>query len=193
MTLVTSAAKIVYGGKATLSGTLLDAQTKKGIWGAAVNVWARSPGKTTWYTVGKTKTGSGGKWKLSVDPGETYEFWVFHDGTDDGVDHLGATAGPVKISVATFVDVFAPKTKGKLGTKFDVLTAVGPAAAGKNVQLQEYVKGKWKTVAEAKLKKDVTTLSVKPKTKGTHTYRIYKAGDSKRGAGTSKSVKIKVT
>jgi hypothetical protein len=189
-TLTASRARIDWWTDVALSGRLTDAAGPVG--DRAVDVMARRPGRLDWYYVGTADVASDGRWTLPISPGATYDYWVFYRPEYSGDrTHGDAVAGPVRVTLAHGVDVGVEKTRGRLGTTFEIGTVVGPSVAGTSVHLQRLVDGKWRTVQTKSLYASRPTwFTVKPTKRGEFRYRVYKPATAAIAAGTSRTVKI---
>ena len=194
-TLSATRTKIDYWTDSTLRGRLTDATAGTALAGRTVDILARVPGRLDWYYVDTTETDSTGRWSVPIGPARTYDYWVFFRSDGPSAPHYGgAVAGPVRVTVTMGVEVDLDRSAGRLGTTFQVGTIVGPTSAGKPVLLQRLVAGTWKTVKTGTLHASAPTyFTVKPGSRGTFTYRVYKAGTTGISAGVSRSLTIKVT
>lgn len=190
LTLGVKASKVTYGSPATFQGTVLDARNRAPRVGSEIQILADRPDDQDLVLVADARTDSKGRFTADFVPKKTDEYFVIFLG--DG-EHLGGAAGFTKVSVAMNVAARAEKAAVAKGKKIVLLTKVTPLGSNKKVLIQELVRGKWKTVATKAVAKGTNKLAVKAAKKGTHTYRVYSAGDAGRVAGKSKTVKVKVT
>lgn len=191
-TLATSRARIDYWTGATLRGRLTDAAGPVG--DRTVEVLARRPGGLDWFYVATADVGSDGRWSVPISPGATYDYWVFYrPGHADDPTRGDAVAGPVRVTVTHGVDVALDRTRGRLGTAFEIGTVVGPSSAGRTVHLQRLLGGQWRTVQKKTLYASrATWFTVKPSTRGEFSYRVHKPASAELAAGTSRTVKVTV-
>lgn len=132
------------------------------------------PGTGTTYAVGTATTRSDGTYALKWNPAATYQYWAVFEGK---TIHLGAEAGPTKVTVTVRVDVAVNRKIVKGGSEFVIGTLVTPATRGRPIYLRRYLGGKWKTVATKK------QSATKP---------TFAPGDGLRSGGKSTTVKVSV-
>ena len=191
LTLAASTKVVDWFSEVAFTGELRNSVTGAAIANKKVNVVARRPGGTTWFSVGTATTNSAGRYKLKASPAKEYEFFVVFDGAS-GL--LGDSAGPVRVKVAMGVAAAASRSAVPTGKSFQIGTVVGPTSAGKTVQLQELRSGSWITIASGKLLKDKATFfKLTAGARGTHKYRVIKSGNRQFLPGTSRVISVKVT
>ena len=95
--LTASRRSITAGRQTRLGGTLEDATTGGGLAGQHVALYRRSAGSRAWHLVKVLTTGTGGRWGRTLAPTRTTDYKASFFGS---ADHLGATAGPIRVRVA---------------------------------------------------------------------------------------------
>jgi hypothetical protein len=192
------AATIRDGAKVTLSTTLADSTTHSPLAGATVTLLGRS-GSGPFTTVATAFTDGQGKAGASVHPGVNSQYKWSYAGTSG---HAATTTAAVAVSVAQVVHAALSASHVKAHKRARIYGTVSPSETGKSVALQELLKGKWKTLTTATIKRQKLPngkktvgflLSVKPVKKGTETLRVSRSATSANVAGVSQRLKLKVT
>ncbi|MGQ0466063.1 MAG: hypothetical protein ACT4QG_12150 [Sporichthyaceae bacterium] len=185
LTLKASKKSAVYGDTVTLQGTFA------GMGHSYVDIAARRPGTDVWYLVETVSTASDGSFYAYHQPAFTYDYYAFFNGSGT---KMGASSAPVRVTVAKDVVAWSEKSTGRLGTTFTIVAGVNPVATGKTITLERWVDGKWRAVKSAKTNGTKPTyFSVKPTSRGTHTYRVTTGSGGGLAPGKSVSMRLKTT
>ncbi len=187
-----STSRVTYGDETVITGRIRDAANGQPLEYVDFQVLAHRPGAgEEFFGVGQDLTRAGGTFAFPVAAPETYEFLVVFLGDES---HLGGVAVTRVVSVAFSVFAKPLAKAGKLGKTFTIVVGVDPFAKRRPVVVEEFVQGTWRKVRAARLDKEsIAKIKVRPRTKGTHIYRVHKAAGPRHLAGTSKKVKVRVT
>lgn len=186
-----SRSQVTIGTSIVASGRILDAASRAPVPLTKVEILAYDPVAKTYAKAGEVTTDVAGNYTITLTPGRTYDYLAAAEGDSS---HLGGVSGSVLGSVAPHVAVATSKSKIKHGKTVKIGVGVGPNLPGTEVDLQQYVGGRWKTVQHTKLgSKSSAAFTVKLSKKGTYSYRVQVAASSGLLSGTSSTVKIKAT
>ena len=192
VTMTADRTRVAYGDPIILTGYLTDARTGQPLEFRDVQIAAADPVTGEIFDAGQTKAYAGGEFQYVVNPGQNYILAAVFLG--DGNQRLGGYSPDLPVQVGMGMHVLPLKKSVKLGKPVVLIVALDPVNPGQAVVIQQLVKGKWKKVASAKAgKKDTMKITLKPKTKGTYTYRATRTGDRVHVSGTSNQAKVKVT
>jgi hypothetical protein len=144
-----SKTKVVYGGSATIAGTLTDFDSGTPMVGTAVQLRACATSATVpCATIKQTKlTTTGGAFSFTVKPSKNTRYFV-RVGIVDGKP---ASYVDKRINVAPKITRTASRTTMPSGGTVRLTGAVAPNHAGKVVSIQRLKAGVWKTIAHATL------------------------------------------
>ncbi|MFJ8579200.1 S8 family serine peptidase [Micromonospora sp. NPDC093277] len=180
-----------YGGAVTLTGKLARKDTGAGLAGQTVQVYGRYKGATSFTLIATVTSGTNGALSYTHKPakGVSYE-WLYRGSTT----YLGSVSSLRTVTVATVVSSKLSKTSFRRGGTVTLSGSVSPKHAGQTVYLQRLVNGSWKNVTSKKLSSSSSySFSIKPTSRGTFTYRVYKPADTDHAAGYSPRRSFKVT
>ncbi|MBY8875992.1 hypothetical protein K7640_29615 [Micromonospora sp. PLK6-60] len=182
---------LAYGSAVTVTGKLVRADTGAAIGGAAVQLYGRRKGTTTWTLIATATSNSSGNLAYSHKPSWSLDYkWVYRNSTS----YQGSESTLRTVGVKTTISVSLSRTSVALGGSVTLSGKVSPSHAGKYVYLQRYVNGRWTTVANRTLSSTSTySFAVKPSARGTYTYRVHKPADTDHLAGYSVTRAFKVT
>jgi hypothetical protein len=183
LSLGASPSTVNFGGASTVSVTLLDGATRKGLNERSVDIYVRKHGTIAFKYLGSVLTGSQGGASFPLKPGTNYDvkatFW-------GGNGYLGSTVGPIPVYVRSVVTATLSRTSVPRNGYATITGKVSPAKAGQIVYLQRYYGGAWHNVTTAKLSSaSAYTFSVHPTAPGSWIYRVYKTADGDNVAGVS--------
>ena len=186
---------VAYGKSTTLSANL-------GVPGVSVALLQKAANAKAWSTAKTVTTDASGKASVKVTPKVNTSYqWKFA-GTSA---YLASTSSSISVLVSRTATAKLSAKSVKHGTRASVKLSgtVAPSATGLKVTLQQYVKGKWKTLKiTAKTKKQKLpggkkavvgfVLTVAARTKGTFVYRVIGAAGKTYASATSPTVTLKV-
>jgi subtilisin family serine protease len=194
---ISAPAKVTYGHSGTVRGELIDTTTHSALAGVKVGLYGKTGSGA--YSLRTTKTtNSAGQVSAVVAPTSktTYQ-WRYA-----GESPNGATQSAAKtVLVEPVVSLSASSKKVAKNEKFQLYGTTQPATAHAKLAIQEKVKGKWKTVATVKTKKQKLpngkrvvgyVVGVKLAKNGSFHFRASWAAHSGLTAATSKTVIVKV-
>jgi serine protease len=188
-----STSELTYGGSVTVSGKITRADTGADVAGAAVQLYARQKGSSTWRLLRTVTSTSTGAVSYVYKPSAGNDFqWRYNSGN---TTLMGSASSTVFTGVRTAVTAGLSPTSVPLGGTVAVSGSVSPNHAGQLVYLQRYVGGgTWANVTSAKLSStSVYSFHPKPTTRATWTYRVVKPADTDHATGVSPSRSVKVT
>lgn len=190
---------IAAGTAVSLSATLTNAVSHAPLPNATVNVLTRPGHSGTFGTLTTTSTGPTGVAKLTVTPTRDVQYELSYAGA---AGHGAVTSSISTVTVDRVVTAALTKKKVKHHKSVEVYGAIAPASSGVTLSLQREVKGKWKTVAAAKTRKQRLpngkteigyVVKYRPKSKGKQALRVACPATTANGAGTSTTLTLKVT
>jgi serine protease len=171
-----SATTVTYGGAATVGGGLTRVDTGAAIVGAPVQLYARRKGTTGWVLLG-TRTSSGtGYVAFTHQPAWSLDYlWVYRGSTA----FMGTGSAMRTMGVAVAVSATLSRTSVPLGGSVTLSGGVAPGHPGQPVYLQRLANGAWTTVTSRALSSTSSyAFTIKPGSRGTYYYRVYKPGDT---------------
>jgi hypothetical protein len=175
VTLVVTAKQVVYGGRVRLSGTIPTGQA-----GEQVTIFSQAYGHGSFRSIATLLTGAGGTWAYLARPaiGTSYE-----------ASWRGGLSAPIAISVHPRVSLARTRNG-----HFVIAVSAGKTFAGRIVQLQRRVSGRWVTVKRARLglRSRAEFKAVLPKGRSTvrAAFSVNQAGAGFLG-GTSRTLLVK--
>lgn len=185
---------IVFGGTATVQGTLTKADDGSPVSAATVALQSRVPGAADWTTTDSTvTTGTDGSYRFTASPARNLDYRVVFDGDSA---NKPAESVPVHVDVATRISIIASDTSVRKRDTVTFFGVVAPNHAGQSVQLQRQVDGAWATVSTTPLDADSSyafryTFGSKEKNNSS-AFRVVKPADADHVTGTSASVTVTV-
>lgn len=190
-TVTSNVTALTYGGTVTLTGTLTRKDTGAGLTGEPVLLYGKYKGATSYTLIATVTSGANGTLTYAHKPakGVSYE-WLYQGSSA----YTGSVSSLRTVTVATLVTATLSKTSFALGGTVTLSGAVSPSHAGQTVYLQRLVSGSWQNVTSKALTSSSTyAFSIKPTSKGTFYYRVYKPADTDHAAGFSPRVSFKVS
>ncbi|MCU7722189.1 S8 family serine peptidase [Actinoplanes sp. KI2] len=187
-----SSTALTYGGSVTLYGRLIGPSNGAGVTGQPVQLYSRRKGTTAWTLLATVTSGTNGAVSFVNKP--TYStdyYWAFRNSTA----YVGNASAVRTVGVSTTVSSTLSKTSFPLGGTVYIYGSVTPSHAGQTVYLQRYLGGgKWQNVTSRALSSTSGySIAIKPTSKGTYYYRIYKPADTDHSAGYSPIRNFKVS
>ncbi len=176
--LAVSTTSLTYGGTVTLTGHLLKGDGTGPIAGAALRLYARQKGTSSWRLLHTGTTDSTGTTKYVYKPSFGNDFqWRWYSGSPD---LIGSGSNIVGVGVRPIVSEYVSRTTLPLGGTVTVSGGVNPYHVGQVVYLQHYIgSGRWVNVASGKLSsKSTYAFTLKPASRGTYSYRVVKPADA---------------
>lgn len=176
-----STTAVTYGRAMTVSGRVTRPDTGAGI-GAPAQLYGRRKGTTSWMLLGTATSSSTGYLSLSHRPLWSLDYqWIYRGSTV----FTGAASSLRSVGVRTAVTATLSKTSFALGGSVTLSGKVS-GHAGTTVYLQRLVNGSWTTVTSKTLSSTSTySFTIKPSSRGTYYYRVYKPADTDHLAGYS--------
>lgn len=180
---------IGYAASRTLTAVLVRS-TGSHLPGAAVSVYTRRHGTSTWAKKAQIVTNSTGAVSYRLTSATVNTDVQFRFG---GAHSDLATTATAVVDVAPLVTAAWSRTTVPVGTPVTVSGKVTPNEHGQYVYLQRLDGSTWRNVARAALSTTSTyAISTRPGTKGRFIYRLYRPADAARIAGTSSRTVITV-
>ena len=192
VTMSSNVTSLTYGGSVTVSGKVTRRDTGAALAGVPVELYWRRVGTATWTLTTTRTSSSTGAVSFAHKPTASVDYmWVYRGSTA----YVGSSSALRRVGVKTALTATASRTSFALGGTFTLSGAVSPSHAGKTVYLQRYAgSGTWTTVTSKVLSTTSTySFTVKPTTRGTVTYRVYKPADTDHLAGYSANRAVNVT
>ncbi|MGR6316796.1 S8 family serine peptidase [Micromonospora soli] len=190
VTIGSSTTALTYGGAVTLTGKLVRKDTGAGLAGLPVQLYGKYKGASSYTLITTVTSGTGGALTYTHKPakGVSYE-WLYR-----GSSSLTGSVTPLRtVTVATLVTGNLSKTSFALGGTVTLSGSVSPSHAGQTVYLQRLVSGSWKNITSRTLSSSSTySFSIKPTSRTTYYYRVYKPADTDHAAGYSPRRSFKV-
>jgi hypothetical protein len=185
------ATTITYGGRAGLTGRLVDNHSGAAISGMPVTLWARRALTSNPQAAGTATSGGDGSVRFTPAPSATTAYRASFGGSQ-----AYGTASSTQVTVTVRPRVTARRSASiiRYGQTLTVVGTVSPNHAGQRIYLQRRVSsGKWRTAVSATLTRTSSySLRVKPPVKGNLTYRVLKGGDSDHTSGVSQTLPLSV-
>jgi hypothetical protein len=185
---ITSSPKtLIAGGRGAINLKVL--LGSNGIPGAPLTVQARLHGTTAWQTIASLKASSTGTLSYAVAPSQSSDYLIRYSGGPYGP---ATSVSPIiAVGVAQKVTAAFSRSSVRTGTTVTLSGAVAPAKAGQLVSVQRYSSGKWRTTANMKLSSTSSYRLSLRATRGSVSYRVVRATDSRNLAGTSPTLVLK--
>ncbi|MFE9694193.1 S8 family serine peptidase [Micromonospora sp. NPDC005806] len=191
VTIGSSTTALTYGGAVTLTGKLVRKDTGAGLAGLPVQLYGKYKGASSYTLITTVTSGTGGALTYTHKPakGVSYE-WLYR-----GSSSLTGSVTPLRtVTVATLVTGNLSKTSFALGGTVTLSGSVSPSHAGQTVYLQRLVGTSWKNITSRTLSSSSAySFSIKPTSRGTYYYRVYKPADTDHAAGYSPRRSFKVS
>ncbi|MGC5019075.1 S8 family serine peptidase [Micromonospora sp. DT47] len=182
-TISSNVTALTYGGTVTLTGTLTRKDNGAGLAGQPVQVYGKYKGASSFTLMATVTSGTYGALKYSHKPakGISYE-WIYRGSST----YTGTVSSVRTVTVATAVSATLSKTSFALGGTVALYGSVSPSHAGQTVYLQRLVSGSWQNVTSKTLTSSSTyAFYLKPASRGTYYYRVYKPADTDHAGGLS--------
>ena len=183
LTISSSATAITYRSTVTVTGRLTRPDTGEALPGVPVELYGRQKGTSTWTLLATVNTSSTGNLSYVHKPLWSLDYqWMYRGNTSFfGVGSTLRAVGVRTYASATFSSGSIP-----LGQTVTLSGSVSPSHVGQTVYLQRSVNGVWSTVTSTALSSTSQySFSIKPGTRGTYAYRVYKPADTDHLAGYS--------
>jgi Bacterial Ig-like domain/FG-GAP-like repeat len=189
-TISSSATTVTYGGAVTVTGRLVRADTGAALAGAPVQLYVRRKGTTSWVLLGTPTTSSTGSLTFTHKPTWSLDYlWVYRGSTV----FMGAGSALRAVGVRPVVSATLSRTSFALGGSVTLYGGVAPLHPGQPVYLQRLVNGAWTTVTSRTLSSTSTyAITIKPSSRGTYYYRVYRPADTDHLAALSASRSFRV-
>jgi hypothetical protein len=178
LTLIASPARIVYGTRVRLSGTLTQANAPLG--GQTVAFSARVAGSQTFTALPPATTDASGGFSVTLSPSKKTTYKASFAGV--------AVEPTVAVGVAWRITLRAARS----GSGVSFSGKVAPKRRGKSVVIQVKTRRGWKTVAKTKLSKRSTFKVLRKLPHGKYRFRALTPADAQHLAGTSRTLALKV-
>jgi hypothetical protein len=115
-------------------------------------------------------------------------------GTDQANEASPSSSATKAVKVKPVLRATIDKTSMPLGSTARLWASVSPSAAGQRIYLQRYYSGAWHTGTYHLLSSSSTTaFGIRPASRGTYTYRVYRPADAGHVAAYSSVFTLKVT
>ncbi|MEU8259299.1 S8 family serine peptidase [Micromonospora sp. NPDC048999] len=190
-TITSNATALTYGGAVTVTGKLTRKDTGAGLAGQSVQLYGKYQGSSSYTLIATVTSGTSGALTYTHKPAKGVSYEWRYGGSPT---YLGGVSSLRTVTVATLVTGKLSKTKFRLGGTVTLSGSVSPTHAGQTVYLQRLVNGSWKNITSKKLSSSSTySFAIKPTSKGTFKYRVYKPADTDHAAGYSPKRSFKVT
>jgi hypothetical protein len=184
------ATTITYGGRASLTGRLVDNHSGAAISGLPVNLWARRALTSNPQAAGTATSSADGSVRFTPAPSATTAYRASFGGSQT---HGTASSTQLTVTVRPRVTARRSASIIRYGQTLTVVGTVSPNHAGQRVYLQRRVSGRWRTAVSATLTRTSSySLRVKPPLKGNLTYRVLKVGDSDHTRAASQNLPLSV-
>lgn len=193
LTITRSAATVVYGGSATIRGTLR--YTKAGVVrrlpGEVVGLYSRRVGTTTWRLVATRRTNSDGNVAVRLTPSASHAYKWKHARTV----FYGSSSSPrTGVLVRARLSASVSSVFTGVGDPVYFRGAVRPLRPGRPVHLQRRVSGTWTRVGTAKLSSTGRyTLPYTPRSSGAHDLRVVKPAETALLGTSSPTIRVTAT
>lgn len=172
-------ARLVYGGSATLTGSLTWNGTQPG--GRAVSIQSLPYGSTVWTQVAVATTSTAGTFAAAVRPSVNTYYRAGYAGSD-GMG--GGYSAARLLPVAPTMSILANTNSIRLGGTITIATTLAPRHPGGSILLQRWSGSAWGTVAVRTLSSASTaSVTVRPPSRGMNTYRWVTPSDPAHAAG----------
>lgn len=173
LTLTRSAGIISYGGSVRLTAKLTTGGTA--VSSERISFYGRRKGSTTWSLLTTATTTSGGTVSTVRQPAGHHEYYARHAQT---LYYASSAATKVLVSVKPVLTAKLSPTAALNGTTVRATGTLKPAHSGRYIYLQRHTSNGWQTVVKTQLSSTGGySLSTRPTSSGSYTYRIYKPAD----------------
>jgi hypothetical protein len=185
-----STSALTYGRSVTLSAKLTNAGTTVALPGRPVRLYLRKHGTTTWTYLTTAVTSSTGTATYSHRPAWNVDYMWRYDGK---ASERASATGTRTVSVAVAISATMSKSSMPLDSSATLYGSVAPGHPGQYVYVQRYYSSAWHNVVRLALSSTSTwRYTVKPSSRGTYYYRVYKTADADHTAGASPTRTVKV-
>lgn len=188
MSIALAPSSVKYGQFVAISGRLTEAGTNTGLGNRQVQLLRRPTGTTTWTIIATATSESDGTVSLGNAPSRNSQYaWRFLGAGNHAPDSSPvASAGVKPLVSAAFNDPTL-----SLGQTAHLRGVVTPSHAGQRVYLQRFFNGAWHTVTSQLLNSTSRyDFAIRPSTRGTFTYRVFKRPDGDHLGNGSSSRKL---
>ncbi|QNE20436.1 DUF1906 domain-containing protein [Kribbella qitaiheensis] len=175
-TVAASSSSIAYGASATLYSRVTRVDTKAGLPGVQMSLYARAKNGTTFVEVAKATSDANGSVSAVVKPTvSTVYVWGYNGSST----MLGSRSGNYTVEVRPTITANIGSPSIKLGAATAFYGYLRPQHPGTTVYLQRLTGTSWPTVATTKLNTTGNyAFSVKPTARGTFSYRAVWLADA---------------
>jgi hypothetical protein len=188
-------ANLAYGQTLTVHGHLTGNAGE--LSGRSVHVQFQAAGRTTWSTVTTPLTDSTGAFTATVKPTGTGTWRLVYDGAPGNgtttATWSASTSAATRIQVHVALAARTSATRVTHGATVTLTGTATPTEAGTVVWVQRWNGHTWTTIAT--LKENAAgqvSLHLHETTRGTFTYRLYKASTARIAGGASNQVTVTV-
>jgi hypothetical protein len=180
---------IVYGGTATVSGTLTGS-AGVGLPARTVTIQGRTPGSTSWSGGIKTTTSSTGTFAMALKPTANREYRAIYAG---GQADLACASETRLVGVKTKITRAVSANNVRVGKVVTFTGTVSPSHAGKKVLLQRKRSGSWVTVKSTSLSsRSGFAITYRTRTHQDWSWRVTLPGHADHVTGLSAAIKLRV-
>ncbi|TCN35223.1 type VII secretion-associated serine protease mycosin [Kribbella orskensis] len=181
---------LTYGGAVSVTGRLTRVDTGAAIPGAAVQLYIRRKGTTTWSLLRTATTSSTGYVSYSHKPSWSLDYeWIYRGSTA----YIGDVTPLRTVSVRPVVAAKLSRTSFALGGSVVLSGTVTPVHGNYRVYLQRLSNGVWSTVTSQLLPSSSSyAFTLKPTSRATYTYRVYLPAHNDHLAGYSANLSFRV-
>jgi phospholipase C len=174
---------ITAGQAVTLSGRLTAPRHR----GVTVTIWQRLPGQRHATRLTTTKTGPAGGYRIDLPPGAVVVNSRWY------ATARALRSPPVNERVRAFLTLASTATYAVAGDRESLSGTVAPNHAGQQVVLQRRVRGRWRSLARARIRRDSTFAAGRRFTAaGTERWRALLPASARNTASLSAPVSIRV-
>jgi serine protease len=182
-TMTANATALDFGGKVTLSGSVVRVDTKAPLAGVLVSLYGRNKNSSTWREITRVTTSATGTYSVTYQP--TYST-IFAWGYNGSPALLGSRTGNWTTDVRPTLTASLSATSIKLGAATTLYGYVRPQHAGSPVYLQRSTGTTWTTITSTKLNSTGNYgFSIKPTARASYTYRVVFQSDGDHATGVS--------
>ncbi|GAA1522457.1 S8 family serine peptidase [Kribbella lupini] len=182
-TMTGNATAFDFGGKVTLSGSVVRVDTKAPLAGVLVSLYGRNKNSSTWREITRVTTSATGTYSVTYQP--TYST-IFAWGYNGSPQLLGSRTGNWTTDVRPTLTASLSATSIKLGASTTLYGYVRPQHAGSPVYLQRSTGTTWTTITSTKLNSTGNYgFSIKPTVRASYTYRVVFQSDGDHATGVS--------
>ncbi|MCW2673482.1 MAG: repeat protein [Frankiales bacterium] len=183
---VTMPKPLVAGMKGTITATFT--QSKVATAGRKLTLYAHRYGASgTLTAVGSVTTGAGGIARFTVAPTSNTQYAVRYAG---GTNATASDSGTKLLSVAPKVSLTTNSASGRRSRTVTLTVSTSPSLAGTVVQVQHYLSGAWRTVANVRLNSRSSAAYAFKAPVGKVQWRVVTPSSTSYAAGTSNTVLI---